>query len=124
MQRTDCERRRSAPTVAETLSQVDFVPPTLPLSHGKAKLIAMEDNEPVIKMTVKGRSPNMRHVPRTHRIDLDWLYERIREDPGVSIKYVPTRYQIGDLLTKGSFTTELWRFLCDLANLVPALPVE
>ena len=39
-----------------------------------------EDNEAVIKM-MKGRSPAMRHVSRTHRVALDWLFDRINLDP-------------------------------------------
>ena len=31
-----------------------------------------EDNEAVIKMVIRGRSPTMRHVSRTHRVALDW----------------------------------------------------
>ena len=51
-------------------------------------------------MIIKGRSPNLRHVPRTHRVDLDWLFERVSLDPGVLIKYVGTKEQLGDILTK------------------------
>ncbi len=67
-------------------------------------LIVLEDNDAVIKMTIKGRSPNMRHVSRTHRVDLDWLYAVFREDPGVKIRFVGTRFQIAGMLTKGQFT--------------------
>ena len=63
------------------LAAVDFVPCTLPKSIGLAKLVIYEDNDSVIRMTVNGRSPNMRHVPRTHRVGLDSIFERIREDP-------------------------------------------
>ena len=49
----------------------------------------------------------MRHVSRTHGVDLDWLFERITKDPGVSIQFVPTKEQLADVLTKGSFTAKL-----------------
>ena len=65
---------------SEILRNVDYVPTALPKPNGKTKLLILEDNGAVIKMTIKGRSPAMRHVPRTHRVDLDWLFERIRED--------------------------------------------
>ena len=81
------------------------------------KLVIFEDNEAVIKTITKGRSPTMGHVPITHRVDLDWLWERIREDPGVFIKYVGTKEQIADLFTKGSFTAEQWNRLCRLAQI-------
>ena len=48
-----------------------------------------EDNEAVVKMTVKGRSPTVRHISRTHRVALDWLFDRINLDPKIQIK--PTR---------------------------------
>lgn len=53
-----------------SIFDVDFVPPSMELSSGRARLILLEDNDAVIKMTVKRRSPNMRHVARTHRTNL------------------------------------------------------
>ena len=61
----------------EQLEQVDNAPPFLPLSKGRAQFILLEDSEPVIKMIIKERAPTMRHLPRTHRVDLDWLIECI-----------------------------------------------
>ena len=55
----------------EFWKNVDYVSPSLPVSKGIGKLVIMEDNESVIKMIVKQRSPTMRHVGRTHRVDLD-----------------------------------------------------
>ena len=43
-------------------------------SHNESHLYIFEDNEGVIKMTIKGRSPTMRHVSRTHRVAPDWLF--------------------------------------------------
>ena len=37
-------------------------------SRKEALLYMFEDNEAVIKMIIKGRSPTMRHVSRTHRV--------------------------------------------------------
>ena len=59
-----------------------------------------KDNEAVIKMIIKGRSPTMRHVSRTHRVALDWLFDRINLDPKIQIKYVDTKNQLADMLTK------------------------
>ena len=44
------------------------------ISESTAKLYVFEDNEAVIKMIFKGRSPTMRHVWRTHRVALDCLF--------------------------------------------------
>ena len=48
-------------------------------------LYIFEDNEAVIKMIIKVRSPPMRHVSRTHRFALDWLFDRINLDPKIQI---------------------------------------
>ena len=74
----------------DVLRNVDCVPPSLPPSRGLARLIVLEDNEGVIKMLYKGRSRNMRHVTRTMRIDIDWLFERLKTDKGIFLKYVNT----------------------------------
>ena len=45
-----------------------------------AFLYIFEDNEAVIKMIIKSRSPTLRLVFRTHTIALDWLFDRINLD--------------------------------------------
>ena len=54
------------------LSHVDYVSTNAHFSQGESQLQIFEDNESAIKMIIKGRSPTMRHVPRTHRGALDW----------------------------------------------------
>ena len=54
------------------LENIDFVPSNVQSSRQEALLYVFEDNEAVIKMIIKGRSPTMRHVSRTHRVALDW----------------------------------------------------
>ena len=60
------------------------------------KLFIAEDNEAVIKILSKGRCPKLRHVARTHRVNLDWCYEVFRW-PEVKASYVSTHCQIVDL---------------------------
>ena len=97
---------------------VDYVPCNVAKSKGRGRIIIFEDNDAVIKCTIKGRAPTLNpYVGRTHRIDLDWLFERLREDPSVYIRYVPTAYQMADLFTKGSFMVATWQRLCTLAQI-------
>ena len=56
-------------------------PQTSNSSRQEALLYVFEANEAVIKMIIKGRSPTMRHVSRTLRVALDWLFDRINLDP-------------------------------------------
>ena len=76
-----------------------------------------EDNGAVIKMNIKGRSPTMRHVSRTHRVALDWLFDRINLDQQIQIKYIDTKNQLADILTKGNFTRDEWNHLLCLFNI-------
>ena len=89
------------------LDDVDLDPSNVQFSHREALLYVFEDNEAVIKMIMKGRSPTMRHVSRTHRVALDWLFDRINLDPKIQIKYIDTKNQLGDMLTKGNFTRRM-----------------
>ena len=79
--------------------------------------MCFEDNEAVIKMIVEGRSPTMRHVSRTHRVALDWLFDRINLDSKIQIKYIDTKNQLADILTKGKFTRDEWNHLLCLFNI-------
>ena len=99
------------------LDTVDFIPSNVKSSHQEALLCVFEDNEAVIKMIVKGRSPTMRHVSRTHRVALDWLIDRINSDPKIQIKYIDTKNQPADMLTKGNFTRDEWNHLLCLFDI-------
>ena len=63
--------------ILDGLQAVDYVPLPLHPSSGLAQLLVLVDNEAVIEMCNKGRSVQMRHIARTHRIDIDWLFERV-----------------------------------------------
>ena len=98
------------------LNNIDCVHSNVQFWHQEA-LCVFEDNEAVIKMIIKGRSPTMRHVSRTHRVALDWSFDRINLDPKIQIKYIETKNQLADLLTKGNFTRDEWNHLLCLFNI-------
>ena len=100
------------------LLRVDHVPSSAQSCQRSSKLYIFEDNEAVIKMIMKGRSPTMRHVTRTHRVALDWLFDRINFDPKIQIRYVDTKNQLADILTKGSFSKDEWNNLIRLLNIM------
>ena len=64
----------------------DCVPSNVQSSRQEALLYVFEDNETVIKMIIKCRSPTTRHVSRTHSVALDWLFDRINLDPKNTIQ--------------------------------------
>ena len=99
------------------MENIDSVPSNVQSSRQEALLYVFEDNEAVIKRVIKGRSPTMRHVSRTHRVALDWLFDRINLDSKIQIKYIDTKNQLADILTKGSFTRDEWNHLLCLFNI-------
>ena len=99
------------------MHDIDSVPSNVQSASREALLYVFEDNEAVIKMIMKGRSPTMRHVSRTHRVALDWLFDRINLDPKIQIKYIDTKNQLADILTKGNFTRDEWNHLLTLCNI-------
>ena len=89
----------------DVMQDIDSVPSNVQFSSQEALLYVFEDNEAVIKKIIKGRSPTMRHVSRTHRVALDWLFDRINLDPKIPNQMhrhqKPTRRH----LDKGEFHT-------------------
>ena len=62
----DTERSQNSQGKINVLKNIDSVPSNVQFPHQKDLLYVSEDNEAVIKMIIKGRSPTMRHVSRTH----------------------------------------------------------
>ena len=69
----------------DVTKDIDVVPSNVQSARQEALLYVFEDNQAVIKMIIKGRSPTMRHVSRTHRVALDWLFDRINVDAKIKI---------------------------------------
>ena len=51
------------------------------------------------------------------RVALDWLFGRIKLDSKIQIKYIDTKNQLADILTKGNFTRDEWNHLLTLFNI-------
>ena len=101
----------------DVMKDIDAVPSNFQSARQEALLYVFEDNEVVVKMIIKGRSSTMRHVSRIHRVALDWLFDRINLDPKIQIKYIDTKNQLADILTKGNFTRDEWNHLLNLFNI-------
>jgi hypothetical protein len=64
-------------------------------------LQVLEDNEATIKIIRKGYSPKMRHINRTHKVNLARLAEEFNADGSrVTVEYVNTSEQAADIFTK------------------------
>ena len=65
----------------------------------KVQLDILEDNQATIKVVEKGYSPKLRHILRTHKVDLSSIKEIIDTD-SVRIEYIDTALQAADIFTK------------------------
>ena len=110
---------KGQPNITVDGHDIDFNPRkyhayTRPL-HLQTDLIIAEDNEAVIKIIRKCRSIALRHLPRTHRIDVNWLFE-VCQSPEIQLRYCNTKQQIADLMTKAINSPPIWNHLLDLAQ--------
>ena len=98
----------------DQLSNLDHVATNANSTPRKAQLYIFEGSEAVITVLIKERSPMMKMVSRTHRVAMDWLFDRINLDPEIQANMLTPKTQPADMLTKGSFTRDEW---CDLLRL-------
>ena len=106
------QKREQSRGVINDLDNVEFIPSNINSSHQEALLCVFEDNDAVIKMIIRGRSPTMRHVSRTHRVALDWLFDRIKFGPQNPNQNIDTKNQLADMLTRDE-----WNHLLRLFNI-------
>ena len=59
-----------------------------------------EDNQAAIKVLMNGYSLALRHLTKTHRVNISWLAERFAQCDRYVIDNVPTELQFADGLTK------------------------
>ena len=101
----------------DVMEDIDSDPSNVQSSRQEALSYVFEDNQAVIKMTIKGRSPTMKHVSRTHRVALDSLFfiEFTRAQKSKSSSSIPKKH--ADILTKRNFTRDEWNHLLCLFNI-------
>ena len=88
---SDDHKHHKSHNKIDVMKDIDAVPSNVQSARQEALLYVFEDNEAVIKMIIKGRSPTMSHVSRTHTVALDWLFDRINLDSKIQIKYIDTK---------------------------------
>ena len=101
----DFHKRHKSQKKIDVMEDIDSVPSNVQSARQEALLYVFEDNEAVFKMIIKGRSPTMRHVSRTHRVALDWLFDRINLDSKIQVKYINTKKPTRRHLDKEEFHT-------------------
>ena len=64
----------------------------------------------------QGQESNNETCVKNPHSCFDWLFGRINLDPKIQIKYIDTKNQLADILTKGYFTHDEWNHLLCLFN--------
>ena len=65
-----------------------------------------EDNQATIRVVKNGFSNKLRHVSRTHKVNVGGLSELL-EDPSIELSYIDTKEQAADIFTK-ALSPQLW----------------
>ena len=114
---SDDHKHHKSHNKIDVMKDIEAVPLNVQSERQEALLYVLEDNEAIIKMIIERRRPTMRHVSRTHRVAHDWLFDRINQDSKIQIKYMDTKNQFANILTKGNFTRDEWTNLLILFNI-------
>jgi hypothetical protein len=83
----------------------------------KVKARFMEDNNTTILAIRAGRSTALRHLGRTHRVDLAFLHECL-QNGHYTIEYCKSAAQAADIFTKEFRDAASWKRVCRLIGLV------
>ena len=75
-----------------------------------------EDNQTMIRVCETGRNPTMRHLGRTHYVQVGWLKERFAS-PDLKLIYEPSSKQAADIYTKGFVSAQKWSSALKLVNI-------
>ena len=67
-----------------------------------------EDNQATIQILTTGKNPTLRHLNRTHRVNIAWLHEVFTKLPEVKLEYCETDKQAADILTKAFTNPHKW----------------
>ena len=104
---SDVLKRHKPHKKIDVMENIESVPSNVQSARREALLYVFGDNEAVIKMIIS----TMRHVSRSHRVAFHWLFDRTNLDSKIQIKYIDTKNQLADILTRGNFTRDEWDHL-------------
>ena len=84
------------------------------------ELQVMEDNQATIRIVKNGFSAKLRHISRTHKIDLSSLSEQFRQ-ANIKLDYIDTKEQAADIFTK-SLEPAKWGAALDMLSIYQVPP--
>ena len=88
------------------------------------KLVFQEDNQATIQILKTQKNPTLRHLNRTHRVNVSWLCEVFRDLNEVGLKYCKTGEMAADIFTKAFTNPIKWNAALDLIGITHTQPSE
>jgi hypothetical protein len=78
------------------------------LTKRKLSVRFMEDNSAAVTVMTTGRNPTMRHLARTHRLNIAFMHECC-ENGHIKVEHCPTVLQCADIFTKSMTCPAKWK---------------
>ena len=88
------------------------------------KLVFQEDNQATIQILKTQKNPTLRHLNRTHRVNVSWLCEVFRNLKEVELKYCKTGEMAADIFTKAFTNPIKWNAALELIGIICPQPSE
>ena len=88
------------------------------------KLVFQEDNQATIQILKTQKNPTSRQLNRTHRVNVSWLCEVVRNLNEVELKYCKTDGMAADIFSKASTNPTKWNAALDLIGVTHTQPSE
>ena len=79
-----------------------------------------QDNQASILVAKTGYSPKLRHIQRTHKINLGSIHEVLQAE-NIEIRYCKTDEQVADIVTK-AVSPEKWENALQVCNVMTGNP--
>jgi len=89
----------------------------------KVPVIVFEDNEAGQRIIETGKNPSMKHIGRTHRVDLAWLHERYIHK-NFLIRRCDTKDQAADIFAKSFPSSKVVAWNLGLKNIAHCDPSQ
>ena len=84
----------------------------------KIILMLLEDNESTYQIIKSGKNPTMRHITRTHGVNIQWLHDLYKKGEFRAI-YTSSESQCADIFTKSFKDVPKWKQAVDNIGVAP-----
>ena len=78
----------------------------------------LEDNESTYQIIKSGKNPTMRHITRTHGVNIQWLHDLYKKGEFRAI-YTSSESQCADIFTKSFKDVPKWKQAVDNIGVAP-----